>query len=216
MKILFILSGGLDSTTALYELKKEHEIIEVLTFDYGQRHRREVDSARKICELLNLPHRVIDISHLSGMLQSSSLTSDHISTPHGHYTKESMKKTVVPNRNAIMINIAAAYAVSQNIYALGLGVHAGDHYIYPDCRPDFIAEQEKTLSLANECEFRLLTPFLNMNKAEIVARGQALGVPFESTWTCYEGGETPCQKCGSCVERIEAFAKNKLDDPLIS
>lgn len=213
---MVILSGGLDSTTALYELIKKHEVVEALTFDYGQRHRKEIEGARKICKLLNLPHRVIDISHLNELLQGSSLTSRNIPTPHGHYTEAGMKKTVVPNRNAIMINIAAGYAVSRGVHALGLGVHAGDHFIYPDCRPEFIAAQERTLGLANDCKFRLLVPFLHKSKIDIVARAKRLGVPFELTWSCYEGGKTPCGKCGSCVERAEAFAKNKLKDPLIS
>ena len=215
MKILFILSGGLDSTTALYELRQEHEVVEALTFDYGQRHRREIASAQRICEILELPHRTIDISNLNELLQGSSLTSPQIATPHGHYREETMKQTFVPNRNAIMINIAAGYAISRKIYGLGLGVHAGDHYIYPDTRPEFIASQEQTLSLANECEFKLIAPFLHAHKSDIVARGHALGVPFEHTWTCYEGGKKPCGQCGSCTSRLEAFAKNNLTDPLV-
>ncbi len=216
MKILFILSGGLDSTTALYEAMKSHEVVEAVTFDYGQRHKKEIEMARKTCAVLNLLHRVIDISNLNEYLQGSSLTTDSIATPQGHYTAENMKSTIVPNRNAIFINIAAGYAISKNIHALGLGVHAGDHFIYPDCRPDFIHSQEKTLSLANDCEFKIYTPFLNVDKIEIVKRAHELSVPFENTWTCYDGKEKPCGKCGSCVERIEAFAKNGIIDPLYS
>lgn len=215
MKMIFILSGGLDSATALYSVRKEHEVVEAVTFDYGQRHRKEIECAKKICADLSLPHRVIDITNMNELLQGSSLTSADVATPHGHYRQENMKTTVVPNRNAIMINIAAGYAISQKIYALGLGIHAGDHYIYPDCRPEFIAAQEKTLSLANECEFKLIAPFLNVNKTEIVAKGHALGVPFEHTWTCYEGKQKPCGKCGSCMERAEAFRENNLTDPLL-
>ncbi len=214
MKILFILSGGLDSTTALYLLKQKHQIIETLTFDYGQRHRKEIKSAKAISKLLKIPHKIINIKNFNELLQGSSLTSKNIKTPHGHYQKSTMKKTVVPNRNAIMINIAAGYAISKKIYGLGLGVHAGDHYIYADCRPEFIKAQAKTLSLANECDFKLFTPFINKNKAEIVKLGQKLGVPFELTWTCYEGGQKPCGKCGSCIERKEAFKINGLQDPL--
>lgn len=216
MQLIMILSGGLDSATALYELRQEHEVLEALTFDYGQRHRREIESAQKICKMLQLPHRIIDISHLNELLQGSSLTSGDIETPHGHYEEETMKQTVVPNRNAIFINLAAGYAISQKIYGLGLGVHAGDHYIYPDCRPQFIESQQETLSLANECEFHLLTPFLHQPKKEIVAKGHELAVPFALTWTCYEGGEKPCEKCGSCVERAEAFEENGILDPLLS
>lgn len=210
-----ILSGGLDSTTALYELQQEHEVVEALTFDYGQRHRREIESAQKICKELSLAHRIVDASNLNELLQGSSLTSSAIDTPHGHYAEENMKQTVVPNRNAIFINIAVGYAISQKIYALGLGIHAGDHYIYPDCRPEFIESQQNTLSLANDCEFHLMTPFIHSNKTEIVARGKELAVPFHLTWTCYEGGERPCEKCGSCVERTEAFEENNLADPLL-
>jgi len=214
MKILFILSGGLDSTTALYELKKDCEVMEAITFDYDQRHKREIESAKKICELLDLPHKIINIKNFNELLQGSSLTSPQIATPHGYYQEETMKQTVVPNRNAIMINIAAGYAISKKIYGLGLGVHAGDHYIYPDCRPQFIASQEQTLSLANDCDFKLYAPFLHINKAAVVAKGHELGVPFEYTWTCYEGSQKACGKCGSCMERAEAFAQNNLSDPI--
>jgi len=214
MKILFILSGGLDSATALYDLKQDNEIVEAVTYDYGQRHKREIESAKKICAELNIPHKIIDITNFNELLQGSSLTSANIATPHGHYEEANMKQTIVPNRNAIMINIAAGYAISKNIHALGLGVHAGDHFIYPDCRPEFIASQQQTLSLANDCDFKILTPFLNVSKTKIVAKGHALGVPFQHTWTCYEGGEKPCNNCGSCVERAEAFEQNGLIDPL--
>lgn len=213
MKLIMIVSGGLDSAVSLYQLRQEHEVVEAVTFDYGQRHRREIKSAEKICAGLNLPHKIIDISKANEFFQGSSLTSSHIDTPHGEYTDENMKLTVVPNRNAIMINLAAAYAISKNIFALGLGVHAGDHYIYADCRPEFIRSQEQTLSLGNECDFHLLTPFLHDHKEAIVARGLALQVPFELTWTCYEGGETACRKCGACTEREGAFRKNGLKDP---
>lgn len=216
MKLIFILSGGLDSTTALYQLRQEHEVTEALSFDYGQRHKRELVSAKNICDDLKIPHQIIDLSHLNGLLQGSSLTTPGIETPYGNYKEETMKQTVVPNRNAIMINIAAGYAVSQKIYGLGLGVHAGDHYIYPDCRPEFMDSQQQTLSLANECNFKLLTPFLHLSKKEIVKIGHALGVPFEKTWTCYEGAEKPCSLCGSCTERIGSFWKNGLQDPLYS
>jgi 7-cyano-7-deazaguanine synthase len=214
MKILFILSGGLDSTTALYDLQREHDVVEAVTFDYGQRHGKEITCAVQICEALNLPHRVIDMRNLNELLQGSSLTSPNIATPHGHYEQENMKQTIVPNRNAIFLNIAAGYAISKKIHGLGLGVHAGDHFIYPDCRPDFIEAQQKTLSLANDVDFHLFTPFLNVNKTEIVAKGHILEVPFDRTWTCYEGGAKPCNQCGSCMERIEAFVKNSLADPL--
>ncbi|MFA5830129.1 MAG: 7-cyano-7-deazaguanine synthase QueC [Candidatus Gracilibacteria bacterium] len=214
MKILFILSGGLDSTTALYLLRQKHEVVETVTFDYGQRHVKEIKSAQTISKLLKIPHTIINIKNLNQFLQGSSLTSKNIKTPHGHYQKSNMKKTIVPNRNAIMINIAAGYAISKKIHGLGVGVHAGDHYIYPDCRPEFIDSQAKTLSLANECDFKIFTPFINQNKAAIVKKGLALGVPFELTWTCYEGGKKPCNKCGSCTERLEAFKINKLTDPL--
>lgn len=209
-----IVSGGLDSTTAMYKLKNSYDIVEAVTFDYGQRHRKEIASAKKICQLLKIKHSVIDIKNLNEFLQGSSLTSGNIDTPHGHYKKASMKKTIVPNRNAIMINIAAGYAVSKKIYNLGLGVHAGDHFIYPDCRPQFIKSQTQTLSLANDVKFKLLAPYLNKNKVAIVKDAIALKVPTHLTWTCYEGLKKPCGKCGSCIERIEAFKLNGLADPL--
>ncbi len=217
MKIMMILSGGLDSATALYELRREHEVVEALTFDYGQRHGdREISSARKICEIARVPHRLIDLRNLNELLQGSSLTTPAIATPHGHYHQENMKLTVVPNRNAIMINLAAGYAVSRKIYGLGLGVHTDDRHVYADCRPEFIESQQETLSLANECDFQLLTPFINFQKSEIVALGMSLGVPLEHTWSCYEGGEKPCEKCSTCLARAEAFQENGHADPAIS
>ena len=210
-----IVSGGLDSTTAMFKLKDSYQIVEAVTFDYGQRHKKEIAAAKKICQKLKIKHSVIDIKNLNEFLQGSSLTSSNIKTPHGHYQKESMKKTIVPNRNAIMINIAAGYAVSKKIYNLGLGVHAGDHFIYPDCRPQFIKSQAQTLSLANDVKFQLLAPYLNKNKAAIVKDALKLKVPTELTWTCYEGLSKPCGKCGSCIERIEAFKLNGQIDPLL-
>lgn len=214
-KVVAILSGGMDSTTLVYNLVRDGFEVNALSFNYGQRHVKELEMAKKTCQNLGIPHKIIDLSNLNEILQGSSLTSSNIPTPHGKYNEESMKATVVPNRNMIMLSIAAGYAISIKAIALYYGAHAGDHTIYPDCRPEFIAQCRKTILLADWHNVHLEAPYSNMDKGDIVIRGTELNVPFENTWTCYEGGEVPCGKCGACQEREEAFKKAKRNDPLL-
>lgn len=210
-KAILILSGGMDSTTLLYRLLKEgHEVL-CLSFNYGQRHKKELQYAKRICKNLNVKHKTINISNLIGLLKGSSLT-DNIDVPEGHYQEESMKSTVVPNRNMIMLAIAGAYAVSQKAELLAIGVHAGDHAIYPDCRPEFIETFQRALIAGNYTPVTLYTPYLTLTKGDIAKEGKILGVNYALTWTCYKGEETPCGKCGACMERAEAleFANNVI------
>ncbi len=214
-KVVVILSGGMDSTTLVYDLVKSGFEVYALSINYGQRHVKELEMAKKICQDLGISHKIIDLSCLNEILQGSSLTTSGIATPHGKYDEESMKATVVPNRNMIMLSIAAGYAISIKASTLYYGAHAGDHTIYPDCRPEFIAQCRKTILLADWHNVRLEAPYSNMDKGDIVIRGTELKVPFENTWTCYEGDVVPCGKCGACQERAEAFAKAKRSDPLL-
>ena len=200
-KTLIILSGGMDSTTLLYHLLDEGYKIEALSFDYLQRHRRELDSAKKICELAGVRHELLQIPSLTG----SALTFDG-DVPHGHYAEESMKATVVPNRNMVMLAPAVSTAIARGFDSVAYGCHAGDHTIYPDCRAEFVEAMRKAFSLCDWTQIELVTPFLTWDKGQIARRGAELNVPFEITWTCYEGGDEPCGKCGSCVERNEALA----------
>lgn len=216
-KAVVIVSGGLDSTTLLYYVKNKGYDISALSFNYGQRHVKEVEFAQKNCDRLGVPFKLVDISNLNDLLQGSALTSKDIEVPEGHYASDNMKITVVPNRNAIMLSIAVGYAVSINAEAVFAGMHTGDHTIYPDCRPIFVESFDVTSRLANEgfsnSNFHVEAPFVNISKAEIVKVGADLGVPFELTWSCYKGGEKQCGKCGTCVERKEAFELASVKDP---
>ncbi|MEE9327490.1 MAG: 7-cyano-7-deazaguanine synthase QueC [Cocleimonas sp.] len=213
MKALVVCSGGLDSVTLAYKVANEATLTSLLSFDYGQRHRKELDFARLCADDLNTQHIIIDLSDVGSHL-TSSLTSD-IDIPDGHYAEESMKSTVVPNRNAIMMTIAYGLATSQQADTVAMAVHGGDHFIYADCRPDFIesfASMQK-LALDGLADISLYTPFLHQDKAAIVSEGVNLTVPFANTWSCYQGLEKHCGRCGTCVERREAFHLAKTIDP---
>lgn len=219
MKGLVILSGGADSATMAYQLTANGDDLIGLTFDYGQRHRRELASARVIASKLNMLHDVLELPGLGRLLKGSSLTDPGVAVPHGHYEAESMRQTVVPNRNTIMLSIAWGIACADACDYVAFGAHAGDHFIYPDCRPAYVVELETALRSGTDGHrkpgMRLIAPFIDMDKAAIIKRGLLLGVPFEDTWTCYEGGERPCGACGSCRERADAFARAGGTDPLI-
>jgi 7-cyano-7-deazaguanine synthase len=213
-KTIIVLSGGMDSTTLLYQLLKEAKKVKAISFNYGQRHVRELEQAKKTCEKLGVEHKIVDMSFLKEIVSNSSLTSDML-MPHGHYAAENMKKTVVPNRNMIMASIAIGWAVNENFDEVALGVHAGDHTIYPDCRPEFILALNHISQLANFRPIRIYAPFLNIDKGDIAIKGKELGVDYSLSHTCYEGTEVPCGLCGACQERKEAFTKANLIDPLV-
>lgn len=217
--VVLIASGGLDSTVLAYWLRARGSQLLLLSFDYGQRHRVELDFAALTATALGVRHELVDVSTLGRLLCGSALTDVAVRVPDGHYTDETMRATVVPNRNAIMLDIAVALAVARRADAVAFGAHAGDHPIYPDCRESFTTSFERTARLANEglvCEgFRLLAPFLDRSKTEIVRLGAALGVPFEQTWSCYRGGRYHCGTCGTCTERREAFCEAGVADPTV-
>jgi 7-cyano-7-deazaguanine synthase len=200
-KTLLIYSGGKDSTVLLYHLRALGHDVECVSFNYNQRHKRELESAKNICSMLDVKHSVLDIPQLHG----SALTGNG-EVPHGHYAEESMKQTVVPNRNMVMLSHAASMAIAKDKDILAYGCHAGDHAIYPDCRTEFVEAMKVALSLCDWKQLELFTPFVEFDKGWIARLGHELEVPFDMTWTCYEGGEEPCGKCGSCVERNEALA----------
>lgn len=212
-KVVVIYSGGMDSFTVLH--KALHNGLEVfpLTFNYGQRHVKEVEYARTVCQKLNLSHEIVDISAINRLLQGSALTSN-IDVPEGHYAEESMKATVVPNRNMIMLSLAIGYAVSKGANTVYFGAHSGDHAIYPDCRPEFVEKMNTVAKIANYQPVEITTPYLNQDKGQILADGLKMELDYSQTWTCYNGREKACGKCGSCVERLEAFANNNAIDPL--
>lgn len=205
MKTLLIYSGGMDSTTLLYKLLKTGDTVQCISFDYGQRHKKELRAAAGICKKLGVPHKVINIKSVAALMGGSALTSKNIAVPEGHYEDKTMRATVVPNRNMVFISIAVAAAVSMKFGRVAIAVHAGDHAIYPDCRPAFIDAMDHASKVANYEKVRVFAPFLNKTKTEIAKIGEKLDVPFELTWTCYKGGKVPCNKCGACTERNEAL-----------
>lgn len=214
MKTLVICSGGLDSVSLAHRVAAEHELVGLLSFDYGQRHRKELDFAAACAERLKVPHRIIDIGEIGRALSGSALTDD-VDVPDGHYAEETMRITVVPNRNAIMLAIAFGVAAAERADAVAVAVHGGDHFIYPDCRPGFIDafETMQRHALDGYADIRLLAPYVNISKADIVTDGSKHGTPFAETWSCYKGGERHCGRCGTCVERREAFHLAGIADP---
>ncbi len=213
---LVILSGGLDSSTILAKVIDENDDdVSAIHFYYGQRHHREKQAAQKIAEFYKIRLHQMDLSSIFSSLKGNALTDiDEVEIPEGHYTDPSMRLTVVPFRNLMFLSSGAAFAASVGASTLYMGVHTGDHPIYPDCRPEFIHAARKVLKLGHYDEISLKTPFLNDTKAGIVKAGIQLGVPYELTWTCYKGESLPCGKCGACVERSEAFYENGVLDPL--
>ena len=212
-KVVVIFSGGMDSFTVLNRALKDGKEVYALTFDYGQKHVKEIACASKVCQQLSVAHKVIDISAINQLLAGSSLTDD-IEIPEGHYEAESMKSTVVPNRNMILLSLAVGYAVSVKASQVYYGAHSGDHAIYPDCRPEFVMKMNDVCKIANYEAVEIFSPYLTNNKSDILTDGLKMGLSYEDTWTCYNGREKACGKCGACQERLEAFADNNITDPL--
>ncbi len=213
-KVVVIFSGGMDSFTVLNRAIKDGKQVFPLTFDYGQRHVKEIECASAVCQELGVEHKVIDISAINQLLAGSSLTDD-IEIPEGHYEEESMKSTVVPNRNMILISLAVGYAVSVGASQVYYGAHSGDHAIYPDCRPEFVEKMNDVCQIANYEPVEIFSPYLNVDKTAILTDGLKMGLDYSKTWTCYNGREKACGKCGACQERLEAFRDNNATDPIL-
>jgi 7-cyano-7-deazaguanine synthase len=217
-KAVAIVSGGMDSVTLAHLLASEGFSLRLLSVDYGQRHLKELEYAKLCAERLGVEFDVADISGVGRLLKGSALTDD-VPVPHGHYAAPNMAITVVPNRNAIMLSIAYGVAVAEGAGIVATGVHAGDHFVYPDCRPEFVEAfdemQKKAVEGFGDDSLRLYAPFLEWTKADIVAAGARLGVPFADTWSCYEGGEVHCGLCATCGERRASFVEAGLDDPTV-
>lgn len=205
-KLVLILSGGMDSTVLLAKLKKEGRDILTLTFNYGSKHNhRENIAAAAIAKYYGVENRLIKMAFVNELFKSALLQSGG-AVPEGHYEDASMKQTVVPFRNGIMLSIAAGFAESIEADAVYYGAHAGDHAIYPDCRSAFVSAMAEAMRLGTYANIALESPFAKMSKRDIGLLGKELGVPFEMTWTCYVGGEKHCGRCGACTERREALA----------
>ncbi|TRD17833.1 7-cyano-7-deazaguanine synthase QueC [Palleronia caenipelagi] len=214
MKTLVICSGGLDSVSLAHIVSAEHQLTRLVSFDYGQRHRKELDYAASAAVRLGVPHHLIDMRTIGAALTGSALTDD-IDVPDGHYAEDTMRITVVPNRNAIMLAIGFGIAAANGDDAVATAVHGGDHFIYPDCRPEFTTafDAMQRQALDGYADVQLYTPFVTRSKADIVADGAKHGTPFAETWSCYKGGAVHCGRCGTCVERREAFHLAGVEDP---
>ncbi len=230
-----IYSGGMDSFTLLQHVIRAFPTgrVYAMTFDYGQRHAREIEYATRAIDKINqdtsyrhadVQHIVMRMQSLGGLLAGSSQTSKDVPVPHGHYAAENMKKTVVPGRNTIMLALAFGFTESKcmehsiNVEGYGTvwyGAHAGDHTIYPDCRPKYFHAMNRVMDEGSDYKIALAAPFIELTKSEILTRGLAMGLDYADTYTCYEGGEEPCGLCGACQERQEAFQQNGVADPLL-
>lgn len=215
MRTLLIFSGGMDSTTLLYDLLSQGHEVRALGFFYGQRHVIELNHARAIAEAAKIEFTTVDLGEIRPLIAGSSQTSSDIPVPEGHYEEESMKLTVVPNRNMIMLSIAVGNAISLKFDRVAYAAHGGDHAIYPDCRTVFVEALAKAVELCDWHKVQLYAPYLSITKAQIAQRGAELNVPYELTWSCYQGKELHCGKCGTCTERKEAFLLGGVPDPTV-
>ncbi len=215
MKVVVLVSGGMDSVTALYRAAKDHQVVVGLSFDYGAKHNhREIPFAKWHCDQLGIEHQTVSLAFMDQLFQSDLLKSGG-EIPEGHYEQENMKQTVVPFRNGIMLSVAAGFAESIEANGLVIAAHSGDHAIYPDCREDFLKPMADAISAGTYVDLEVLRPFVEMRKEDIATEGAELGVDFAQTWSCYKGGEVHCGKCGTCVERIEAFDLAGIVDPTV-
>lgn len=200
---VIVVSGGVDSITMLYEYRER--IALGVSFDYGSNHNaRELPFAEMHCKRLGIPHIVIPLDFMPKYFKSSLLQGAE-AIPEGNYDDSNMQSTVVPFRNGIMLSIAAGIAESHGLSYVMLANHAGDHTIYPDCRPQFVDAMSVAIEAGTYVGVKVLAPYTQITKTDIVRRGAALGIDYSQTWSCYKGGEKHCGKCGTCRERIEAF-----------
>ena len=215
---LLSLSGGMDSATLLGVLIDEGYEINCIGFFYGSKHGTwEMAAAMKTAKHYDVPYEVVNLTEVFGKIKSNLLTSGGV-IPEGHYEEKTMETTVVPGRNMIFISILAGIAASRGVREVYVGVHSGDHAIYPDCRPQFISAMKPAVWRATGSSLKgvqLVTPFLYKDKGSILEEGLQLKVPYELTRTCYKDQPVACGRCGSCQERLEGFARNDVADPIM-
>ena len=215
MKVCVLLSGGMDSVAAFYEVLGQQEVAACLSFDYGAKHNaKEIPFAKLHADRNGVHHQVIPLDFINRLFKSDLLQSGG-AIPDGHYAESSMKQTVVPFRNGIMLAIATGYAESVAAEGLVIAAHSGDHAIYPDCREPFMQAMATAMGEGTYAKIQLLRPFIDIDKAGIAKRGTELGIDFSETWSCYKGGAIHCGTCGTCVERREAFILAGLPDPTV-
>lgn len=211
-----IISGGLDSTVLLhYVARNVTDYIIGVSFDYGQKHKKELTYAEFWGKAICTEHHIVPLPFLNFIGQKSALLSKNIHVPKEHYTHQNQRLTVVPNRNMIMLSIAVALAEANDISAVFYGPHKNDFTIYPDCRPDFVNAISQASILGTYNRVQINAPFVHLHKRDIVTIGKRLKVDFTKTWSCYEGGDLHCGKCGTCQERIEASTQAEVEDPTV-
>ena len=211
MNVAVLLSGGLDSSTLLAHVVRRFADVHALSFAYEQRHARERTAAARVAAHFKVPLTTIGIDPT--VFAGGSVLTGEGTVPEGHYEAESMRQTVVPNRNMVLLALAAAWTQTHRGSMVAYAAHTGDHAIYADCRPEFIESCAETIARGTDHTVELYAPFQRRLKADIVRMGALLGVPFELTYSCYVGGPKHCGKCGTCVERREAFQLAGVDDP---
>lgn len=211
-KVVVILSGGLDSTVLTHKLvkaKRRKKDVHAITFDYGQLHSKEIECARRTAIDLQIPWKIVKIQL---PFHNTALLNKDILLPTEDYSTESQKITVVPNRNMILLSIAAGYAEEINAKKVYYGAHKNDYAVYPDCRPKFISAVSRATMLGTYNKVKVLAPFSHKLKSDIIKLGVKLDVDFSKTWSCYKGGDFPCGLCGTCRERIKAFEEAGIKD----
>ncbi len=200
---ILIISGGVDSVTMLHEFQER--IALAISFDYGSKHNsREIPFAKLHCDRLNIPHITIPLAFMLDYFRSSLLKGGE-PIPEGDYADDNMRSTVVPFRNAIMLSIAVGIAESEGLKRVMIANHSGDHSIYPDCRPAFIDAFNASAIAGTYVNIEVAAPYTHLEKLDIMRRGLQLGIDYSETWSCYNGGDQPCGKCGTCVERNYAL-----------
>lgn len=210
---VLILSGGMDSTTMLYDYQERIGL--AVSFDYGGNHNaKEIPFAAWHCSRLGIEHIVIPLAFMADYFKSSLLEGAG-AIPEGSYDEENMKSTVVPFRNGIMLSVAAGLAESRGFKYVMMANHGGDHTIYPDCRPEFVQAMSEAMRLGTFPGIELLAPYTHLSKADIARRGKSLGIDYSKTWSCYKGGDKHCGRCGTCVERKEAFRDAGIEDQTV-
>lgn len=225
MKILVLLSGGIDSSTCLAKAVKKYGPAEVLalTTYYGQRHKKEIESARKIAKHYGVEHKELDLSVIFEGLKNPLMEESDKEVPDGKYAEQLKKadgnpvSTYIPFRNGLFLSVAAVIGMLNGCEKLYYGAHADDAAgnAYPDCSTNFNKAINDAVYIGSGEKISIEAPFINMNKSEVVKEGLELGVPYELTWSCYKGEDEPCGKCGTCIDREEAFKKNGTIDPLL-
>ncbi len=212
-KALVILSGGQDSTTALFWAKQQFDVVETITFDYGQRHRIELESAKKVAEMAGVPHKLVEVSSIKALTNTAMINDSEITTN----TTTGLPTTFVPGRNLIFVTLAAAYAYEKGISSLIIGVSQVDFSGYPDCRKNTMESLEKTISLGMDYDFKILTPLIDKDKKETVLFAQEVGAleALAYSHTCYKGQVPPCGECPACQLRAKGFLEAGIPDPLL-